>query len=481
MMNVAKKVTSIVISVILVFTFCLTASADGGSYKNWLQSDSRWGSKRLGVSWETMSQVGCAVTSVAMLAVHSGSVSESNFNPGKLCDYLSNNNGFDSYANLYWGAVSGLVPGFTFKKKASLSSNTKAGITNELATYINQGYYIILSVNYDSHWIAIDTIKDGVVYMMDPAQNRTDKLFDYYKAEGMLQVRLYKGVKAPAKANEPAEPDYLPGHYKTMAILNLRAVYNTSSNILKTIPTNTDVIVRGIYNGNWGQVEYDGKTGYICLEYTKYTENLYSYKNGKYKVNAAGGVYMRSGAGTQNSITCLVPYNAIIYVTSVSGGWGKALYNDKSGWICMEYVNYAGISTAPVTTTAAKVTTKVTTQTTKATTKVTTKATTKSTTKVTTKATTKSTTKATTKLTTNTTTTQTTAKTTTVTTAKPIKGDVNRDGKLSKMDLIIINNYIARPVVKNAELHYIMDVNNDNIIDERDSVYLMTMILNKGK
>ena len=116
-----KKITAIVTSVIVFFTLALTVSGDS-SYKTWLQSDSRWGSKCLGVSHETMSQVGCAVTSVAILAVHSGSVSEDSFNPGILCDYLSKNNGFDSFANLYWGAVSGLVSGFTFQKRANLSS-----------------------------------------------------------------------------------------------------------------------------------------------------------------------------------------------------------------------------------------------------------------------------------------------------------------------------------------------------------------------
>lgn len=74
---------------------------------------------------------------------------------------------------MYIGAaVSGLVPNFTFEKKASFSSNTKSSITNELKSYINQGYYIVMSVKYDGHWIAIDTIKNGEVYMIDPAQNK---------------------------------------------------------------------------------------------------------------------------------------------------------------------------------------------------------------------------------------------------------------------------------------------------------------------
>ena len=46
--------------------------AANGEYRTWKQSDPRWGSIRLGGSSETISQSGCAVTSVAMLLVKAG-------------------------------------------------------------------------------------------------------------------------------------------------------------------------------------------------------------------------------------------------------------------------------------------------------------------------------------------------------------------------------------------------------------------------
>lgn len=105
-----RKFKSILtVTILFVFMFCNTLTAySAGSYKTWLQYDSRWGSKTLGSCGDTMSEIGCAVTSIAMLVVHSGSKSESSFNPGTLCDYLSKNGGFDSYGNIYWGAVTGL-------------------------------------------------------------------------------------------------------------------------------------------------------------------------------------------------------------------------------------------------------------------------------------------------------------------------------------------------------------------------------------
>ncbi len=435
MIKYAKQITSIVISVLLILTMAFTVSASE-DYKSWVQSDSRWGSKRLGNCSETMSEIGCAVTSVAILAVHSGSVSENNFNPGILCDYLSKNDGFDNYGNLYWGAVTKLVPDFKFKKRADISASSKESMTKLLANYINQGYYIVLSVEHDNHWVAIDTVKDGEVYMMDPAQNKTNKLFDYYNLDGMLQVRLYNGKVAPTNVNTnpgntTQNPLYLTGHYTTTDVLNLRSSYSTNASVLNLIPKNTTIVVTRIYNNQWGQVEYNGKTGWIYLEYTNYTESAYSYKTGYYKVNEKDGVYLRRGIGTQSTQECLVPYNGQLKIDLVTANWGRAFYEEKTGWICMEYETYIGAD-EPVTTTApaSTLTTTVTTK-------------------------------------------------TTVTQPPLIKGDVNRDGKFSKKDLILLNEYIANPVKIRVDARYVMDVNGDNIIDERDSVYLMK-IINKG-
>ncbi|MDE6104026.1 MAG: SH3 domain-containing protein [Oscillospiraceae bacterium] len=446
MVRKSNKIIAFFIALIFMFGTSITASADSG-YKDWTQSDSRWGNKSLGSCGDTMAEIGCAVTSIAILVVHSGSKSESSFNPGTLCDYLSKNGGFDNYGNVYWGAVSGLVPDFTFEKKAYFSSNTKSGITNELKNYINQGYYIVMSVKYDGHWVAIDTISNGEVYMIDPAQNKTDKLFDYYDAAGMLQVRLYKGKNLPAKVDSTTvnpSVNYLTGHYKTTDALNLRKSYSTSSDILLTIPNGTTVVVTRVYNNQWGQVEYKNNSGWIYLEYTTYTESSYSYKTGNYKVNVSTGVYMRTGIGGENSTVCLVPYNGVVNISSVSANWGKATYNNKSGWICMEYLDYVGAATTQSTTTP-KVTANTTVQTTVKTT------------------------------------TTTKPITTTVTTTTNLlnKGDVNLDGKIDKTDLICLNRYLAKPYETDFPTKYNMDVNNDKVIDERDAVYLFKKI-NKG-
>ena len=464
MKSILKKTIAAFSALMILLTMTAFNASASTAYKYWLQSDSRWGSMTLGANGETMSQVGCAVTSLAIIAVHSGCADDSSFDPGVLCRYLREHDGFDSFSNLYWSAVSGLLPDLSFRKKQSFSSNTKSMITAEIAANINAGYYIIISVGYDSHWVAVDTVKDGEVLIMDPAQNATNNLFDKYDASGILQMRLYKGRNTPAKttgstsSNESTNTNTTPtvtttinsfctGHYKTTAALNLRSSNTTSSDILVTIPNNTTISITG-FKGNWGATSYSGKNGYVCMDYVTFTGNSEaSFKPGSYKVSDKDGVNLRTGAGISNNKLCVVPYNTTLKMTSFSSGWGKTTYNGKSGYVCMDYLTYA--EPAKTTQTAAKVTTTTTKTTTavKATTKTTTKAAAKSTAA---KAATRATTATKAITTTTVITTQPPSETdiSEISQAEPaitgIKGDANGDGVVNVRDAAYIAKCLAK-------------------------------------
>ena len=483
MTSLTKRTVSF-ITIILTFLMAVFMAFDASasvSYKNWIQSDPAWGSKTLGNSDETMAQVGCAVTSVAMLAVHSGSVSQNNFDPGVLCDFLSRNGGFDNYANIYWGAVSNLVPDLTYQKKVVINSGTESGVAAEIASYIDQGYYLVLSVNYDTHWIAVDTVSNGNVYIMDPAQSSIKNLFDKYSPSGITQAKLYKGKNKPAKtslvntnnnnntnnntSNSNTQTDtqkYLTGHYRTVSALNFRSSYSTSSNVIEVIPKGKDIVVTRVCN-EWGQIEYNGKTGWICLEYTLYTEGLYSYRLGLYRT--AESLYMRKDVGTDKEAVCVLPKGTVISIMYVKQNWGRVFYNDNSGFVCMEYLSYIG--DIPVITTANTTapTKTVTTVTTVAVNKTTSAA--AKTTPVTSKAVTVSTVPEV----------HTDA---VVTSSKKavsaIIGDLNNSKDITKEDLILLNEYIAQPYTISAAEKRIMDINGDGVIDARDSVYLLKII-----
>ena len=135
-----------------------------------------------------MSEVGCAVTSASMLIVHSGLRSDSSFNPGTLCTYLSNNGGFINN-NIYWEKISNLVPEFQFKGSVGLSG-TQAQKLAAIKNYYDQGYYIIVSVKNGGHFVAVKNVSDSNVTIMDPSQSFTD-LFSNYNANQVNSIRIF--------------------------------------------------------------------------------------------------------------------------------------------------------------------------------------------------------------------------------------------------------------------------------------------------
>ena len=315
-------------------------------YKSWCQSDPEWGSIYLGTSGENMSQIGCAVTAVAMLVVHSQSRSEKTINPGILCEYLSANGGFDSRGNIYWGAVTGLVDEFTFEKSTTFSGTTQAQKILELNNYISLGYYVIVGVKYGGHWVAIDYIKDNTVYIIDPASNQRTNLFNSYDNDEIIYIKLFKGIASTGTSPKK------PGKYITTNDLNLRINASTYYTKIDLIPTGTEINVTAI-SGNWGEVFYNGKSGWVCLDYSELiseaettittpsiTTPSAEYIPGEYKVIANSGLYYRSGPGVNYIAYGLLSYGTVVNVKNIEKGWGNISYNGYDAWISLEYAEF---------------------------------------------------------------------------------------------------------------------------------------------
>ena len=83
-----------------------TSSCGGatGDFANWTQRGSSWSNIEIGSSGKSIGDIGCNVTSVAMLIAKSGvSTNISDFNPGTFVEALNSNGGFDSYGNFQYG------------------------------------------------------------------------------------------------------------------------------------------------------------------------------------------------------------------------------------------------------------------------------------------------------------------------------------------------------------------------------------------
>ncbi len=81
-----------------------------------------------------------------------------------------------------------------------------------------------------------------------------------------------------------------------------------------------------------------------------------SYKTGTYKTNVSTTLNMRSGAGTGYSVVASISNGVTLNVTQVksSGGytWGYTTYNGTNGWVALDYCDYIEPATTQPTTVA---------------------------------------------------------------------------------------------------------------------------------
>lgn len=167
-----------------------TCNSDGssscistGEFSKWMQGAPEWGSVPMGSSGKTISQIGCLVTSVSMLIAKSGvPVNINPFNPGAFVQYLNSHGGFASGGNFVWGAASQVAPSFHYQGQISLAGMNRAQKLTKIKEIVSQnGVYAVVEVkgNTGQHWVAIDSVTDSTINMMDPASESTDMWSQY--------------------------------------------------------------------------------------------------------------------------------------------------------------------------------------------------------------------------------------------------------------------------------------------------------------
>ncbi len=271
-------------SVLLIVILCLqmlTVSVSGATaaYRTWLQSDSRWGSISFGNVGDTISKSGCAITSIAKLLVHSGAVTtdESKFNPGIYCNWLKANGGVTSQGWLVWSKAAEYSSQFSYYMAVALAG-TQSQKTATIKSYVDDGYVVVVAVKNSGHYVAVDKVANGKVFIMDPANTGYTNLFDY-PASGVVKIQIYKG------------PHNGSG----------------SLNNTKTYDTTVDPV---------GAADYE--------------------------ITSDDGVNLRSGAGTSHGILTAIPYRTVVPVSQVKDGWGKTVYDGKTGWFTLEFAKMVG-------------------------------------------------------------------------------------------------------------------------------------------
>lgn len=141
-----------------------------GDATNWRQYSGSWASLTLGSGGKTVSAAGCTSTSMAYLIQKSGtSLLSGNFDPGVFVQNAS----YQS-SNLVWNSWQSVAPNFVMDKQNVSISNYNASsvasvIENELNTASKGLYQPFVVIQITGHWIAVDHIENGTVYVFDPA------------------------------------------------------------------------------------------------------------------------------------------------------------------------------------------------------------------------------------------------------------------------------------------------------------------------
>lgn len=167
-----------------------------GDFINWRQAGQSWSNIRIGNTSSTIGNIGCLVTSIAILIEKSGAnTTIVPFNPGTFVEALNSNGGFDEKGNLIYAPINKVVPNFRYIGNVNLRGKTRAEKLEAIKQYLNLGFYLTIEVKGatpgNQHWVAILGVDGNNVNIVDPASDKTD-LWSAYEWSKSSQFNYFK-------------------------------------------------------------------------------------------------------------------------------------------------------------------------------------------------------------------------------------------------------------------------------------------------
>ena len=194
---------------------CLYAGTAGsGDMVNWKQTDSRWSSLTLGSGGLTVGKAGCTSTSMAYLIAKSGtSLTVPSIDPGV---FVKNASYTDS--NLVWDSWNTIAPNFTMHTQgASVNVDNAAEVLGEVLNTPYEGQYQQFIILYLSlgHWVAVDHVADGKVYVFDPSPAAEGEgiveLSKAYKGSSLKSYNAFHATDVPFGSTGSSSPSVTGG------------------------------------------------------------------------------------------------------------------------------------------------------------------------------------------------------------------------------------------------------------------------------
>ena len=199
MLNIKKKgLLSLFLAMLTVFgvfsgTYRMTEVHAVEDYHLWRQNDPRWGSTPTGGS--DIARTGCLVTSLAILAVHSGAESTDSFDPGVLANRISSVGGFDYSGGIAsWAAITSALPDVKVVGYRYFQAYDQSGKAAEIKSVLDSGLYVICNVG--GHWVFVEGVVGDDVYMIDPAKDDV-LMFSAYNGQYITSYEVFTGKNPP--------------------------------------------------------------------------------------------------------------------------------------------------------------------------------------------------------------------------------------------------------------------------------------------
>ncbi len=179
---------------------------------------------------------------------------------------------------------------------------------------------------------------------------------NYQGKEGYVSLEFVK-LEAGKQEEKPAE-NITNGTQEIGMInatsLRVRSAANTSSAVLGNLKNGEKVTVLGKANG-WAKISYQGKEGYVSLEFVKLEAGKQEEKpaenitNGTQEVGMinATSLRVRSAANTSSAVLGNLKNGEKVTVLGKANGWAKISYQGKEGYVSLEFVTLGKDSTDP--------------------------------------------------------------------------------------------------------------------------------------
>jgi len=321
------------ILLVMMFFVPVGSSASLEDYRDWSQASPEWGDIVMGNGGVTVRSSGCALTSLAIMAAHTGAVPAEIadvFTPGYLATYFNENGGFTSGGALTsWSMITDVIPAIKFVGTAGyykMQSVTKSDKIAEIKTKLDEGYQVLANVG--GHWVYVEKIVGETVFMIDPAKSvmtsNTD-MYAKYNYENTKELRLFtvdgtvvtSATTAPATTTTAETVTYTAGIYKISAIsLRYRTEPNKNAEIIGYLPDGGILVVTEVCDG-WGKINYNGKDGWFFLSYAQIAID------NEFIVVAEDGANVFALPDIKSDVLMTVPQDYIAKVITVENGYCK--------------------------------------------------------------------------------------------------------------------------------------------------------------